>query len=227
MDRRIITNYQCFKFKEEFWDLRSGEKSDIIKKFLDKVKASADTSYFYQVYPSRYEYDFMVWSNVEAEELDSADKYFERLAKAVNPHRNYIEVCQNFWGMTKPSQYSKSAKSAQEIDPFDHKRTPYFIVYPFTKTIPWYLESGEERMRMMRGHISLGKQYREITQLLLYSFGLQDQEFVVAYECENLAQFSDLVYDLRATEARKYTENDTPIITGVHRSSEELIDLFV
>jgi chlorite dismutase len=68
---------------------------------------------------------------------------------------------------------------------------------------------------MMNEHIRIGKQYREITQLLLYSFGLQDQEFVVVYETDDLSLFSKLVYDLRATEARRYTKADTPLHTGV------------
>jgi chlorite dismutase len=75
----------------------------------------------------------------------------------------------------------------------------------------------------MNEHIKLGKQYPEIKQLLLYSFGLQDQEFVVAYETEDLAKFSDLVRELRGTEARRHTLLDTPIITGVHRTPEEFV----
>jgi chlorite dismutase len=75
----------------------------------------------------------------------------------------------------------------------------------------------------MNEHIKLGKQYPEIKQLLLYSFGLQDQEFVVSYEMEDLAQFSDLVKGLRETEGRRHTLFDTPVITGVHRTVEEFI----
>ena len=78
---------------------------------------------------------------------------------------------------------------------------------------------------MMNEHIRIGKTYREITQLLLYSFGMQDQEFVVAYETENLPQFSDLVYELRSTEARLFTLRDTPIITGTFKSIAQLQDL--
>jgi chlorite dismutase len=68
---------------------------------------------------------------------------------------------------------------------------------------------------MMNEHIRLGKSYPQIKQLLLYSFGLQDQEFVVVYEMEDLPLFSDLVHELRSTEARRYTERDTPLITAI------------
>ena len=74
---------------------------------------------------------------------------------------------------------------------------------------------------MMNEHIKLGKQFFDIKQLLVYSFGLQDQEFVVSYETEDLPKFSDLVHQLRSTEGRKYTLLDTPLITAIHMSNEE------
>ena len=79
---------------------------------------------------------------------------------------------------------------------------------------------------MMNEHIRIGKQYPEITQLLLYSFGLQDQEFIVVYEMDDLAQFSDLVYELRDSEARRFTERDTPLYTGIYHSAEETLALW-
>ena len=94
-------------------------------------------------------------------------------------------------------------------------------MYPFTKTADWYLLGRDTRQGMMNEHIRIGKEFREITQLLLYSFGLQDQEFVVVYETDDLTLFSRLVYDLRDTEARRYTKGDTPLHTAVHISAEK------
>jgi chlorite dismutase len=84
----------------------------------------------------------------------------------------------------------------------------------------------EARQGMMNEHIRIGKQYPEITQLLLYSFGLQDQEFIVVYETDDLSQFSDLVYDLRSSEARRYTERDTPVFTAIYHPAEETLGLW-
>ena len=81
--------------------------------------------------------------------------------------------------------------------------------------------SMDARQGQMNEHIKLGKQYPEIKQLLLYSFGLQDQEFVVSYETEDLAKFSELVNMLRQTEARRHTSLDTPIITGIYRTASQ------
>ncbi|MCH8978559.1 MAG: chlorite dismutase family protein, partial [Armatimonadetes bacterium] len=114
-------------------------------------------------------------------------------------------------------------KTEQDIDPFDGDRSRYFVIYPFAKTKEWYLMTKDSRQGMMNEHIKKGKEYPEIKQQLLYSFGLQDQEFVVSYEMEDLAMFSKLVHELRSTQGRIYTALDTPIITGVHRTPEEFV----
>jgi chlorite dismutase len=77
---------------------------------------------------------------------------------------------------------------------------------------------------MMNEHIRIGKQYRDITQLLLYSLGLQDQEFVVVYETDDLARFSQLVYDLRDTEARRFTKVDSPLHTGIRLEADAWLE---
>ncbi len=227
MEQRIITHYQMFKLDQSYWNLAGRERNDIIQNWAEKLKQSAEYVYFYQVFPSRDEWDIMVWFNQTAEENEIPDQYFEKTGSAINLFRQYIKPGLSLWGFTKPTQYTSNKRNPQEIDPFDEtRRTPYFIVYPFTKTIPWYLEDWETRKEMMQEHIKMGKQYPEILQLLLYSFGLQDQEFIVSYETENLSQFSDLVYELRKSEARRYTEKDTPIITGIKRSPEKLGEIF-
>jgi chlorite dismutase len=99
-------------------------------------------------------------------------------------------------------------------------------MYPFVKTVEWYLMSREARQGMMNEHIRIGKQYPEITQLLLYSIGIQDQEFIVVYETDDLTQFSDLVYELRDSEARRFTERDTPLYTAIYHPAEETLALW-
>ena len=84
----------------------------------------------------------------------------------------------------------------------------------------------ESRQGMMNEHIRIGKQYEDISQLLLYSFGLQDQEFVVVYETDDLTRFSDLVNELRDTEGRRYTLGDTPVHTAVYHPAEETLALW-
>ena len=127
-------------------------------------------------------------------------------------------------GLTRPSQYVKRP-TAQEQSLFSGERSRYLVVYPFVKSTEWYLAPAEERQEVMKGHMRVGHAYPQVRQLLAYSFGLDDQEFIVAYETDELIAFQDLVRDLRATESRRSTIRDTPIITGVHRPLTDILGL--
>ena len=85
--------------------------------------------------------------------------------------------------------------------------------------------SREARQGMMNEHIRVGRTYPNISQILLYSTGLGDQEFMVGYETDSLSEFQDLVVELRSTEARRHTLQDTPIFTCVNRSPERILEM--
>jgi chlorite dismutase len=78
---------------------------------------------------------------------------------------------------------------------------------------------------VMKGHMRIGHAYPQVRQLLAYSFGLDDQEFIVAYETDDLVAFQDLVRDLRGSESRRATVRDTPIVTGIHRPLSEILGM--
>ncbi len=127
-------------------------------------------------------------------------------------------------GLVRASQYV-AKPTPQEQAMFSGERAAYLIVYPFVKTADWYLLARDDRQRMMNEHIKIGHQYPMVRQLLAYSFGLDDQEFIVAYETDDLRAFQDLVHALRATEGRRYTLRDTPILVGIHRPLPEILGL--
>jgi chlorite dismutase len=125
----------------------------------------------------------------------------------------------SFLAMTKPSEYSD--ESRLEVRP-QHSR--YLFVYPFVKTRDWYRLDREERMRVMREHIAIGKEYPQIDLNTSYSFGLDDQEFVVAFETDDPGAFLDLVQRLRTTESSEYTKRDTPTFTCIATSVERALN---
>lgn len=136
----------------------------------------------------------------------------------------YLDISYNLFGFTRASTYTKRPTTQEQAIDVD-TRQAYLVVYPFSKTTEWFLMSREARQGMMNEHMRIGHDYADIPQVLLYSTGLDDQEFVVAYETEDLPRFSALVTDLRDTEARRYTLRDTPILTGIHRSMRETLEL--
>jgi chlorite dismutase len=119
----------------------------------------------------------------------------------------------SYLAMTKPSEYSD--ESRLEVRPAHAK---YLFVYPFVKTRKWYTCSKEERYRIMQEHIRIGREYPQIDLNTSYSFGLDDQEFVVAFETDKPADFLDLVQRLRTTESSLYTRRDTPTFTCIAAS---------
>jgi chlorite dismutase len=220
---RTLNHFSMIAFKEAYWSLSSQEREEFHKGWLNRLCAAAQTVDIFQATESGI--DLIIWSAIAATDKHDAVVFFAKHSAANNPFRHLIEIKDSLWGFTRPSQYSK-ARSKQEIDPFARTRKPYLIIYPFSKTTEWYLMSREARQGMMNEHIRIGKQYDDISQLLLYSFGLQNQEFVVVYETDDLARFSDLVNELRDTEARRYTLRDTPLHTAIYHPAEEALALW-
>jgi chlorite dismutase len=134
----------------------------------------------------------------------------------------YLTVSDSLLGIIQPSQYVKRP-TQQEQSLFTGERSRYLVVYPFTKSADWYLLSQAARQGIMNEHMRVGHEYPQVRQLLAYSFGIDDQDFVVAYETDDLPAFGGLVRDLRGTESRRSTVRDTPILTGIHRSMPEVL----
>jgi chlorite dismutase len=222
---RTLNHFALCAFKDAYWALSADARAELHSAWLASLRAAAKKVDVYQVFPVEGGADVLVWSALPAEETCDTARFFEGFARATNPHRAYLHVATTLWGYTRPSQYTRT-RSAQEIDPFAEARRPYLVIYPFVKTTDWYLMGREARQGMMNEHIRIGKQYEDIAQLLLYSFGVQDQEFVVVYETDDLQRFSDLVHELRSTEGRRYTLRDTPLHTGIYHPAEETLALW-
>jgi len=131
----------------------------------------------------------------------------------------WCSIPHSFLAMTKPSEYSD--ESRLEVRPAHAK---YLFVYPFVKTREWYGLPADERWRIMQEHIKVGREFPQIDLNTSYSFGLDDQEFVVAFEGDDPAAFLDLVQKLRTTESSRYTKRDTPTFTCVSCSVERALN---
>lgn len=132
----------------------------------------------------------------------------------------WAETPHSFLSMTKRSPYSDE-NARPEICASERK---YLFLYPMVKQRRWYGLPEQERQRIMKGHIEVGRRHPEITINTSYSFGLDDQEFVVAFEGDDPAEFLDLVQELRPTESSAYTERETPIFTCVAMSVGKALD---
>ncbi len=224
---RVLSQFATFRLGDPFWELGAHERRELVDGLVRDARpegaggdgpggAAPGRVELYQLYPSRADADLLLWTALPAADPAAPGRFFARFARAVARRRPALVPIHTFWGLTRPSPYTGRGGSSREIDAVGGVRSRHLIVYPFSKTAQWYLCSPDDRKEMMSDHIRIGRQFEGVRQLLLYSFGLQDQEFVVVYETEDLAGFSDLVYALRATEARRFTALDTPVLTGLH-----------
>src|ERR671935_1233901 len=136
------------------------------------------------------------------------------------PLAGWLETPYSYLATTKPSQYTQ-ARRARKVIP---RGAPYLVVYPFVKVRPWYALPPEDRQRAMDEHMRIGQTFPTITNHTTYSFGIDDQEFMTAFECEEPADFMHLMLTLRESEASRYTERDTPIFVGRHVEIRAALD---
>jgi chlorite dismutase len=134
----------------------------------------------------------------------------------------HAEIAHSYLAMTKESPYSDEPD--KPLEPRAGADSKYLIVYPMWKKREWYRLPAEERMRVMKDHIEVARRFTGIETNTAYSFGLDDQEFVVAFDADDPAEFLDLVQELRSTESSAYTESETPIFTCIRSSVERALD---
>jgi chlorite dismutase len=176
--------------------------AEVVEDFAGRLEAVKA----YSTAGVRPDCDFFLWK--------ITDTYTDlgELGAALNstPLAGWLETPYSYLATTKASQYT-SARKARRIVP---RNKPYLVVYPFVKTRPWYALPLEQRQQAMDEHIGIGAEFASIQNHTTYSFGIDDQEFMTAFECEEPADFMHLMLTLRETEASSYTERDTPIFVG-------------
>ena len=216
-----FVQYLFFKLDPMWRRLSEDERTQGRCEFAQVVEQSTSVKTFpYSTLGLKVDSDLMLWRIA-----DSLDDLQEMLAQLLKTNLGcYLQVTYSLFGMTRPSTYTRR-RTVQEQAVDEQERLRYLIVYPFSKTTEWYLMSKEARQGMMNEHMRVGHEYAKVRQVLLYATGLDDQEFVVAYETEDLYSYQSLLIALRSTEARRYTLKDQPIFTCIHRPLPETLVL--
>ena len=161
--------------------------------------------------------DFLFWFAAETvEEIQNviSKLYLTVFGKYIIPSRVYLSC-------TRPSIYARKGRTLSFVAGEEARK--YVIVYPFTKTREWYLLPNEQRQKMMDQHIDVSEKYPQVILNTTYSFGIDDQDFMLAFECDNLRDFQNLIMDLRQTQVSAYVAVDTPMITCVKKDIVPII----
>lgn len=221
MDETTFMQFLFYRLDPAWRRLGEEERTCRTTEFAEAVE-SADgiTTFAYNTTGLKSGTDLMLWrygNNVAEMQAGASQLHQTTLGR-------YLEISDSYFGLVRTSTYVRR-QTPQEQAALEKERGTYLVVYPFTKTIEWYLLSKATRQGMMNEHIKIGHDFPTIKQVLVHSFGLDDQEFIVCYETEDLREFQSLVMDLRSTDGRKYTLSDTPIFTCVHRPLREALEL--
>lgn len=223
MTEQHFVHFLIFKLDPMWRRLSEEERRQGRVEFVAAIQSCASqvTTYSYGLVGLKAGADLLLWRISPS--LEALQESVSQLLQT--DLGRYLEIAHSLLGLTRPSRYVRKP-DLQEQAVFSADRSRYLIIYPFTKTTDWYLLSKEARQGMMNEHIRVGKQFPSVRQALVYSFGLDDHEFIVSYETDQLEDFQSLVMSLRETEARRYTLKDTPIFVGIHRPLEEALELF-
>jgi chlorite dismutase len=222
---RQFVNFAFYKLDPAFRRLPDAEKQRARSQFIALLNEPRPGTIClsYSTVGLRPDSDFLLWR------IAAGPDDFQAQTQSINRSilGGYLSTPWSFVSMTKRSMYIDkvdpfhTAESRTHIIPGKRK---YLFVYPFVKTRDWYLLPLDERQKLMDGHIRIGNKFPSVKLNTTYSFGLDDQEFVVAFETDEPKDFLDLVMELRETQSSKYTLRDTPIFTCVQLPPEKILD---
>lgn len=171
----------------------------------------------YDIAGMRGDADFMFWWHAETiEQLQDAYSTFRRstvLGRASDP----------FWSgsaLHRPAEFNKS-----HIPAFLAGEEPgaYICVYPFVRSYDWYLLPDADRRKMLADHGKEARDYKDVRANTVPAFALGDYEWILAFEAPELHRIVDLMRDLRATDARRHTREETPFFSGPRVGVRELV----
>jgi chlorite dismutase len=223
--QRQFVKYTFFKVAPAWRGLPADDR-DAMKQEVARIVEAFGERMLVRVYSTvgtRGDCDLMLWT--VSDRLED----FQELTSGLFGSRMgpYLEMPYSYLAMTRRSQYiEKHIHEGQEGSRLRVKPTgaKYLFVYPFVKTRAWYRLPFEERQAIMDVHIQVGHEFPSVRINTAYSFGLDDQEFVVAFESDSPSDFLDLVMKLRETKSSEYTLRDTPIFTCIAMTPADALD---
>jgi chlorite dismutase len=220
-----LYRYLTLSVSSEWRRLPEDERSSQKRELVGVTSDAGVRAHAYSLVGTRADADVLLWC--VADELEAFQRFEARLAST------------RLWSYsTRPYAYLAARRRSPYLGGHAHEGSehargaagpvgdkPYLVVYPMTKKRSWYALPHEERSRIMGAHFAVGHRYPDVRIHTGYSFGIDDQEFVVAFEVPDIRTFVALVADLRETESSAYTERETPIFVGAAMSLERALDL--
>ena len=216
-DEKYYFNFSFFQVDPKWRWMADLAKEESAREVENVIKNSGVKFRSYSTLGLRSDADFLFW--FAAKSVEEIQKVISKLYLTV--FGKYVIPTQTYLSCTRPSMYARKGRIISFVAGNESKK--YVIVYPFTKTREWYLLPKEERQKMMDEHIDVSQKYPDIVLNTTYSFGIDDQDFMLAFETDDLRDFQDLIMDLRETKVSEYVKVDTPMIPCIRKDIIPLI----
>jgi len=210
-------NFSFFKVDPKWRWMADLAKEESAKEVENIINNSGIMFRSYSNLGLRDDTDFLFW--FAAKTIDEIQLVIEKLYKTV--FGKYIIPSKTYLSCTRPSLYVQEQKAHGFVTGNEPKK--HVIVYPFTKTREWYHLDKEKRQEIMDEHIEISKKYPQVVLNTTYSFGIHDEDFMLAFEVDDIRDFQNLIMDLRESKVSKYVQNDIPMIVSVKKDIIPLI----
>ena len=216
-DEQYFFNFSFFKIDPKWRWMADLAKAESAKEVDNVIRNSGIKFRSYSTLGLRDDADFLFW--FAAKSVEEIQDVISKIYLTV--FGKYIMPSQVYLSCTRPSIYAKKGKTISFVSGNEPKK--YVVVYPFIKTREWYLLPREQRQKMMDEHINVSQKYPGVILNTTYSFGIDDQDFMLAFETDVLQDFQNLIMDLRETKVSAYIQQDTPMIVCVKKDIIPLI----
>jgi peroxiredoxin len=209
MTETVYALYPCFQATSAFRDL---DVDDVAQDVENLFKGWDDVSVrgVYSTKGFRSDTDLMLWLvGPTADAVQDALVAFGRTDAG-----RALELRWTFMGVVKPAEFT-----ADHAPAFVKGEAPkrYACVYPFVRTPEWYLLPREERAAMLREHGEAGREFPDVLANTTSAFGLSDWEWILAFEADDLDRIVDCIRRLREADARRFTKEEIPFVTGIRK----------
>ena len=170
----------------------------------------------YDVAGLRADADLMIWWHAETiEQVQAAYQAFRRTRLG-----RHLEPVWSVAALHRPAEFNKGHVPAFMKG---EEARGYLCVYPFVRSYDWYVIGEEERRTMLSEHGMMARDYPDVRANTIASFALNDYEWVLAFEADELHRIVDLMRHLRGSKARLHVREETPFFTGPRRTPGQIV----
>jgi hydrogen peroxide-dependent heme synthase len=215
MSESVYAVYPVFAVDPEV-ELDPDDAAQEIENLFKELSETVSVRGVYSTVGFRPDADLMLW--LVTPTVDAAQDTIVRFRRTALGRA--LELTWSFIGVVKPAEFT-----ADHAPAFVKGEPPkrYLSVYPFVRTPEWYLLPGEERAALLAEHGLMGREFPDVLANTTSAFGIGDWEWILAFEADELDRIVDCIRRLRQADARRYTKEEVPFVTGIRKDVRDAV----